>query len=128
MAGGKLGPSKDGRRASFNMKSITLTDGCLPIACFQERSLRPSRTVQVLRPTYSNASPFRSNRPRKNEEVTRGDHDMRSGFCVNRCDPSLPQDAGSRAIILRSGLRHFSAGADLDIFDKRAEPGRVDLD
>jgi enoyl-CoA hydratase/carnithine racemase len=53
---------------------------------------------------------------------------MRSGFCVNRCDPSLPQDAGSRAIILRSGLRHFSAGADLDIFDKRAEPGRVDLD
>jgi hypothetical protein len=30
-------------------------------------------------------------------------------------------------IILRSGLRHFSAGADLDIFDKRAEQGRVDL-
>jgi hypothetical protein len=60
MASGKLGPSKDGRYASFNMKSITLTDGCLPIACFQERSLRPSRTVQVLRPTYSNASPFRS--------------------------------------------------------------------
>ena len=35
--------------------------------------------------------------------------------------------AGSRAIVLRSGLRHFSAGADLDIFDKRAEQGRVDL-
>src|ERR1700738_426377 len=67
MAGGKPGPSKDGRHASFNMKSITLADGCLPIACFQERSHRPSRTVQVLRPTYSNASPLRSNRPRKNE-------------------------------------------------------------
>jgi hypothetical protein len=67
MASGKPGPSKDGRHASFNMKSITLTDGCLPIACFQEHSHRPSRTVQVLRPTYSNASPFRSNCPRKNE-------------------------------------------------------------
>jgi hypothetical protein len=42
-----------------------LTAGCLPIACFQERSHRPSRTVQVLRPTCSNASPFRQNRPRK---------------------------------------------------------------
>src|ERR1700726_1548259 len=40
MAGGKLGPSKDGRHASFKMKSITLTDGCLPIAWFQERSRR----------------------------------------------------------------------------------------
>src|SRR5262249_30216655 len=28
------------------------------------------------------------------------------------------QKAGSRAIVIRSGLRHFSAGADLDIFDK----------
>jgi hypothetical protein len=36
----------------------------------------------------------------------------------------LPRDAGSRAIILRSGLQHFSAGADLDM---RAEQGRVDL-
>jgi enoyl-CoA hydratase/carnithine racemase len=27
------------------------------------------------------------------------------------------RDAGSRAIVIRSGLRHFSAGADLDIFD-----------
>src|SRR3979490_741895 len=54
----KLCPSKDGRHASFNMKSITLTDGCLLIACFQERSFRPSRTVQVLRPTYPNASTF----------------------------------------------------------------------
>lgn len=26
------------------------------------------------------------------------------------------QEAGARAIVLRSGLRHFSAGADLDIF------------
>src|SRR3981189_1634602 len=39
----------------------------------------------------------------------------------------VARDAGSRAIILRSGLRHFSAGSDLDIFDKRAEQGRVDL-
>ena len=29
------------------------------------------------------------------------------------------QKAGSRAIVIRSGLRHFSAGADLDIFEKR---------
>ena len=33
------------------------------------------------------------------------------------------RDAGSRAIVIRSGLRHFSAGADLDIFDKRVEQG-----
>ena len=33
------------------------------------------------------------------------------------------QQAGSRAIVIRSGLRHFSAGADLDIFDKRIEAG-----
>src|SRR3546814_19188392 len=26
-------------------------------------------------------------------------------------------EAGSRAIVLRSGLRHFSAGADLDLFE-----------
>jgi enoyl-CoA hydratase/carnithine racemase len=36
------------------------------------------------------------------------------------------QKAGSRAIVLRSGLRHFSAGADLDIFDKRVEQGDGD--
>jgi catechol 2,3-dioxygenase-like lactoylglutathione lyase family enzyme len=48
-------------------KPITLTGGYLPIACFQEPSHRQSRTMQVLRPTYSNVSPFRSNRPRKNE-------------------------------------------------------------
>ena len=30
------------------------------------------------------------------------------------------QEAASRAIVIRSGLRHFSAGADLDIFEKRA--------
>jgi enoyl-CoA hydratase/carnithine racemase len=33
------------------------------------------------------------------------------------------QKAGSRAIVIRSGLRHFSAGADLDIFDKRVQAG-----
>ncbi|MGY4623380.1 enoyl-CoA hydratase/isomerase family protein [Bradyrhizobium sp. USDA 4486] len=33
------------------------------------------------------------------------------------------QKDGSRAIVIRSGLRHFSAGADLDIFDKRIETG-----
>jgi enoyl-CoA hydratase/carnithine racemase len=31
------------------------------------------------------------------------------------------QKAGSRAIVIRSGLRHFSAGADLEIFVKRVE-------
>jgi enoyl-CoA hydratase/carnithine racemase len=31
------------------------------------------------------------------------------------------QEAGSRAIILRSGLRHFSAGADVARFDARIE-------
>jgi enoyl-CoA hydratase/carnithine racemase len=35
------------------------------------------------------------------------------------------RDAGSRAIVIRSGLRHFSAGADLDIFDKRIEQGEA---
>ena len=33
------------------------------------------------------------------------------------------QKDGSRAIIIRSGLRHFSAGADLEIFDKRVAQG-----
>jgi enoyl-CoA hydratase/carnithine racemase len=33
------------------------------------------------------------------------------------------QKDGSRAIVIRSGLRHFSAGADLDIFDKRVAQG-----
>src|SRR5258708_35381712 len=36
------------------------------------------------------------------------------------------RDASSRAIVLRSGLRHFSAGADLDIFDKRVAQGSGD--
>ena len=36
------------------------------------------------------------------------------------------QGAGSRAIVIRSGLRHFSAGADLDIFEKRVEAGNAD--
>jgi peptide deformylase len=43
-----------------------LTDGMLP------RTLTSTEpTVQVLRPTYSNASPLRSNRPRKNEGHSR---------------------------------------------------------
>ena len=29
------------------------------------------------------------------------------------------QEAGSRAIVLRSGRRHFSAGADVNLFDAR---------
>src|ERR1700746_3725777 len=33
------------------------------------------------------------------------------------------RDAGSRAIILRSGLRHFSAGADVAQFSGRIEQG-----
>ena len=33
------------------------------------------------------------------------------------------QAAGSRAILLRSGLRHFCAGADVSLFDARAEQG-----
>src|ERR1700719_3060613 len=33
------------------------------------------------------------------------------------------RDAGSRAIILRSGLRHFSAGADVAQFSTRIEQG-----
>jgi enoyl-CoA hydratase/carnithine racemase len=36
------------------------------------------------------------------------------------------QKAGSRAIVIRSGLRHFSAGADLDIFEKRVEAGSAE--
>lgn len=38
------------------------------------------------------------------------------------------QRAGSRAIVVRSGLRHFSAGADLDIFDKRIAASSVAAD
>ncbi len=34
-----------------------------------------------------------------------------------------PVDAGSRAIVLRSGLRHFCAGADVSLFGARAEQG-----
>src|SRR5215467_13228777 len=33
------------------------------------------------------------------------------------------QEAGSRAIVLRSGLRHFSAGADVAQFDARIAQG-----
>jgi len=33
------------------------------------------------------------------------------------------QEVGSRAIVLRSGLRHFSAGADVNLFASRIERG-----
>lgn len=36
------------------------------------------------------------------------------------------QRAGSRAIVIRSSLRHFSAGADLDMFDRRVDNGSND--
>lgn len=36
---------------------------------------------------------------------------------------STARDAGSRAIVLRSGLRHFCAGADVSLFGARAEQG-----
>jgi enoyl-CoA hydratase/carnithine racemase len=36
---------------------------------------------------------------------------------------SAARDAGSRAIVLRSGLRHFCAGADVSLFGARAEQG-----
>ena len=46
----------------------------------------------------------------------------------------LPRDAGSRAIVLRSGYRHFSAGADVplrsgisSVWSSFAAPGRKDL-
>ena len=36
------------------------------------------------------------------------------------------QKGGSRAIVIRSGLRHFSAGADLDIFERRVSASSGD--
>lgn len=36
---------------------------------------------------------------------------------------SAARDAGSRAIVLRSGLRHFCAGADVSLFSARSEQG-----
>src|SRR3546814_3175474 len=51
-------------------------------------------------------------------------------FCVlmirrpprsTRTDTLFPYTTLFRSIVLRSGLRHFSAGADLDLFDARAE-------
>ena len=36
------------------------------------------------------------------------------------------REAGSRAIVIRSGLRHFSAGADLDIFVNRVANSSAD--
>jgi enoyl-CoA hydratase/carnithine racemase len=36
---------------------------------------------------------------------------------------SAAREAGSRAIVLRSGLRHFCAGADVSLFSARSEQG-----
>jgi enoyl-CoA hydratase/carnithine racemase len=36
---------------------------------------------------------------------------------------SAAREAGSRAIVLRSGLRHFCAGADVSLFNARSEQG-----
>src|SRR6266478_1546885 len=38
-------------------------------------------------------------------------------------EATAAQEGGSRAIILRSGLRHFSAGADVSLFGSRIEQG-----
>ena len=38
------------------------------------------------------------------------------------------QNDGSRAIVIRSGLRHFSAGADLNIFESRVGQGNGPAD
>jgi enoyl-CoA hydratase/carnithine racemase len=37
------------------------------------------------------------------------------------CELTLAQEAGSRAIVLRSGLRHFCAGADVNLFSARID-------
>jgi enoyl-CoA hydratase/carnithine racemase len=50
-----------------------------------------------------------------------------SGALMARLNEAVEQ--GQRAILLRSGLRHFSAGADVDLFDERIErEGRARLD
>lgn len=50
-----------------------------------------------------------------------------SGALMARLGEAVEQ--GQRAILLRSGLRHFSAGADVDLFDERIErEGRARLD
>jgi len=41
----------------------------------------------------------------------------------DRCRDRRGQEAGSRAIAVRSGLRHFSAGADVALFGSRIEQG-----
>jgi hypothetical protein len=41
-------------------------------------------------------------------------------------NPHCRETPAATQIIRRSGLRRFSVGADLDIFDKRAEQGSVD--
>jgi enoyl-CoA hydratase/carnithine racemase len=50
-----------------------------------------------------------------------------SGALIGRLREAV--DLGQRAVLLRSGLRHFSAGADVDLFDERIErEGRARLD
>ncbi|MDP3749604.1 MAG: enoyl-CoA hydratase/isomerase family protein [Phenylobacterium sp.] len=44
---------------------------------------------------------------------------------VLRNELKTAQEAGSRAIVIRSGLRHFSAGADLDVFQTRVDEPEV---
>jgi enoyl-CoA hydratase/carnithine racemase len=73
--------------------------------------------------------------------VTRGSHDDVAVLTMvyrpyNLLGPKLinalveqieaAKEAGSRAIVMRSGLRHFSAGADLDIFEQRVAAGSGD--
>jgi enoyl-CoA hydratase/carnithine racemase len=35
--------------------------------------------------------------------------------------------AGSRAVLLRSGLKHFCAGADITMFDRAIDSGRIEI-
>jgi enoyl-CoA hydratase/carnithine racemase len=50
-----------------------------------------------------------------------------SGALMARLHEAVEQ--GQRAVLLRSGLRHFSAGADVDLFDERIElEGRPRID
>src|SRR3546814_19273701 len=48
-------------------------------------------------------------------------HDGPKLLRVLLAELAAAQEAGRRANVLRSGLRHVSVGADLDLFDVRAE-------
>jgi hypothetical protein len=71
----------NGRRKTWSVKGwaarifqneIDHLDGRLFTDCMVPRTLTStSRTEQVVRPTYSNASPFRPNRPRKKKGIRR---------------------------------------------------------